>query len=151
MGPSAVVPIPKDAGAVHRTGNGVIYFDGWQQVPDPSIAGLTTDQNIRGRSGLRAIADASGRLLLVNPTAGQLGNLAIRLLETPGSFQLDLSLLKRVAIGERKTLEFRGEATSATNSPQFQGADADINSPTFGRIANAIGNRMVVIGMRLNF
>jgi hypothetical protein len=148
---SAVVPIPKNAGTVRRTGNGVVYFEEWQQIPDPSISSLTTAQNVRGHSNLRAIADASGRLLLVNPTPGQLGNLAMRLLETPGSFQLDLSLLKRISIAEGKTLELRGEAISATNTPQFGGADADINSPNFGRITNAGGNRIVVVGLRFTF
>lgn len=64
--PVALAPFPKSAGSVQRTGEGVIYFDGFRQVPDPSIAGMTTAPNIRGSSTLRAIADASGRLLLVN-------------------------------------------------------------------------------------
>jgi hypothetical protein len=44
----AVAPFSKATGAVRRTGEGVVYFEGLQQVPDPSIAGLTTLGGVRG-------------------------------------------------------------------------------------------------------
>lgn len=150
-GVSTTVAIPKNAGNVRRTGNGVVYFDGWQQVPDPSIADLTTIQNLRGRSGMRAIADSSGRILLTNPGPGELGNVAPRLLELPGSFQLDLNLLKRITVAEGKTLQLRADASGVTNTPQFGAPDTGINSPTFGRITFADGGRIVVVGLRFQF
>jgi hypothetical protein len=112
---------------------------------------MTTAQNIRGSSTLRAIADASGRLLLVNATPGVMGNLASRFVEGPGTFELDLSLVKRIPIGERKNLELRADAIGFTNSPIFGPPITEISNPNFGRIANATGNRIVVVTMRFNF
>ncbi len=149
--PVALAAFPKSAGSVQRTGQGVVYFDGFRQVPDPSIAGLTTAQNIRGSSTLRAIADASGRLLLVNATPGVMGNLAPRFVEGPGEFHLDLSLLKRIAISERKNLELRADAIGFTNSPNFGLPINEISNPNLGRIMNATGNRIVVVSIRFNF
>jgi len=149
--PVVVAPFPKSAGSVRRTGDGVMYFDGLQQVPDPSIAAMTTVQNIRGRSVLKAIADSSGRLLLANPTPGVLGDLAPRFLEGAGAFGLDLSLSKRMAITESKNLELRADAISFTNSPNFGSPVSEISNPNFGRINNATGSRIVVVTVRFNF
>ncbi len=149
--PTAVAAIDKSIGVVKRTGNGVVYFDELQQVPDPSIAWLTTVQGVRARSTLKAIADASGRILMVNPTPGTLGNIAPRFLEGPGSFRLDVNLIKRIRLGERKTLQLRADAIDATNKPQFGDPNVDINSPNFGRITSAGGNRIIVVGMRYEF
>ncbi len=149
--PVAVAPFAKSAGGVQRTGNGVVYFGDLRQVPDPSIAGLTTAQGIRDRSPLLAIADASGRLRLVNPTPGEMGNLAPRFIEGPGLFHLDLSLAKRVVITERMNLELRADAIGFTNSPNFGPPVADINNTNFGRINGATGERIVVVGIRFSF
>jgi len=116
----AVADIPKSLGNVKRTGQGVIYFEGLQQAPDPSRATLTNLNGIRDRSTLLAITDASGKLLAVNPTPGTLGNLAPRLIETPGSFRLDVNLIKRIQISESKKIELRADALAFTNSPQVQ-------------------------------
>jgi hypothetical protein len=149
--PMAVAPFDNSTGVAERTNNGVVYFSGLSQVPDPSIANITTLQGIRGRSTMLAVADASGRLLLVNPEPGQLGTLAPRFLEGPGSFRLDLNLIKRIRISESKELHLRADAINFTNSPQFGNPDANINSLNFGRISGAGGSRIVVVGMRLNF
>lgn len=149
--PVAVGPLAKSTGSLRRTGQGAGYFDGLRQAPDPSIAGLTTAQGIRERSTLQAIADSSGRLLLVHPTPGVLGNLAPQFLEGPGSFRFDLNLIQRVRISESKNLEFRADAINFTNSPDFDNPNTDISSPNFGRITGAGGNRVVVVGVRFNF
>ncbi len=131
-----------------------MYFDGLRQVPDPSIGNLTTAQGVRARSNLRAILDSSGRLLLVNPAPGTVGNLAPRLLEGPGGFGLSgfsANLLKRIRLTERKNLELRADADGLTNSPQFDNPITEINSPNFGRIFGAGGSRIVEVSLRLNF
>jgi len=149
--PVPVAALPKSTGKVMRTPNGVVYFDGLNQVADPHIPRLTTLQAIQGRSTLRAITDSSGNLLLVNPAPGEIGALAPRFLEGPGSFRLDLNLIKRIRLTEFKNIELRLDAVNATNSPQFSNPNGDINSLNFGRITGAGGNRVVVIGSRLNF
>lgn len=149
--PDAVVPIPKSLGEVKRTGLGVIYFEGLRQAPDPGIQRLTSRNNIAGRSTMRAVTDASGRVLLTNPAPGTLGNLASRFLEGPGSFRFDVNLIKRIRIAEGKTLELRADALDALNKPDFGSPNTDINSVNFGRITSAGANRIVVVGLRFSF
>ena len=70
------------------------------------------------------------------------------------SWRFDVNLVKRVRIGERKEFEFRMDAIDVLNSPIFNApatADLDISSLTFGRITTAGGNRIVVLGARINF
>ena len=64
---------------------------------------------------------------------------------------LDVSLIKRIRLTESKSIELRADATDFTNSPQFGNPTTDINSPNFGRITGAGGNRIVVVSMRFNF
>ncbi|MCS7026117.1 MAG: TonB-dependent receptor [Bryobacteraceae bacterium] len=149
--PTALAPIDKGLGKVKRLGNGVQYFDGLQSVVDPSVAALSTSGNLRGRSTLRAIADANGNILMVNPTPGTLGNVAPNFLEGPGAIRIDLNLLKTVRFSEAKSLQFDVIFQNATNTPNFDNPNADINSLNFGRITGASGNRIIVIGLRFNF
>ena len=99
----------------------------------------------------RSIADSSGRILLVNPTPGGIGNLALRVLEGPGIVRLSANLIKRIQFAEGKNLELRVDAASLPNKPIFGSPNTDINSPSFGRITFAEGNRIIAVGMRLNF
>lgn len=149
--PDALAPIPKSLGKVQRTGLGVVYFEGLQQVADPGIQRITTRNNIAGRSTMRAIADASGRVILANPAPGTLGNLASMFLEGPGSFRFDVNLIKRIRLAEGKTLELRADALDVTNKPDFGNPTTDINSVNFGRITSAGANRIIVVGMRFSF
>lgn len=149
--PMAVAPLSSGAGRVTMTPQGPVYFSGWQQVVDPHVARMTTTQGVQQRSTLRAIADENGRLLMVNPQPGELGSLSGRFFESPGSFRLDLNLIKRVRITERIGLQIRADAINFTNSPQWGDPNANINSLDFGRITSADGNRIVVLQARLTF
>ncbi len=64
--------LPPGTGTVTRTANGLVYFSGLQSVPglgiDPAVGAITTQQGLQARSTLRAIVDANGNLILVNPT-----------------------------------------------------------------------------------
>src|SRR5262249_6515017 len=62
-------------GTVTRVSDGVIFFPGLKQIPDPGIRSITTSQQLDTRSTMQAITDASGNLLMVNPSPGELGNL----------------------------------------------------------------------------
>lgn len=139
---------------MERRGNGVFFFPDVQQVRDPSIAGLTTLGNIQQQSTLQAIADKSGRILMVNSTPGTLGSIQPLFFYGPSSFRLDLNLVKRISISERMNLELRADSTGFTNTPQWTDptdANLDINSTNFGRITAATGSRVVVVSLRLNF
>jgi len=147
----AAAVIDKGLGEVLRVGNGVTYFQGLRQVTDPVVPTLTTSGGVRGRSTLRAITDESGRLLFFNPLPGTLGNTAPRLLQGPGEFRLDLNVIKTVRISEGKNLQLEAIFENATNSPQFNNPNTDINSLNFGRITGSGGTRIIVVAARFNF
>jgi len=149
--PVAVTDISKSLGKVEKTGNGVIYFSGLRSIPDPYLSNITADAGLRSRSTMLALADSSGRLLVRNPAPGELGSLAPRFLEGPGSFRLDINLIKRIKITERYEFLLRADAENITNKPQFSNPNTDINSLNFGRITGAGGNRIIVVSGRLNF
>jgi len=145
----ATGPIDKGTGKLQRTGSSVVYFEGLQLVPDPAIASLAP--SLRGRSTLYAVADATGRILMVNPTAGQIGGLASNPFQGPGSFALNVNLIKRIRISESKNFEVRADAIGFTNSPSFNNPNTNINSLDLGRITGAGGNRIIEVGMRFSF
>jgi hypothetical protein len=149
--PNLVGPLPKGTGIVTIDPTGVTYFNGLQQITDPAVANITTAQGLQARSTLRAITDASGKLLLVNPTPGQLGSLATRYFEGPGAIAFDLNVVKRIKIKEELNFEFRADFIDALNHPRFSDPNTDINSTSFGRITGADGNRIIVLNARLNF
>jgi hypothetical protein len=149
--PNLLGALPKSTGAVKINPTGVTYFNGLQQVTDPAVANITTAQGLQSRSTMRAIADASGKLLLVNPIPGQIGSLAPFYFEGPGAIALDLNLVKRIKIKEETNFEFRADFIDALNHPRFGNPNTDINSTNFGRITGAGGNRIIVLNARLNF
>lgn len=88
---------------------------------------------------------------MANPVAGTLGDLAPNFLSGPGFMRLDLNLIKRMQLAERRQIEFRADAINLTNTPQFGSPNVDINSLSFGRITSSEGERIVVVGLRFNF
>ena len=69
------------------------------------------------------------------------------------------SMSKRFKIRERYTLNLRADAINLTNTPQWGysttsgllGINTNINSPSFGRITSAAGNRQITFYVRLDF
>lgn len=160
--PTIVGDFPKSAGKVTKGPNGVVnYFAGYQQVVDPARAGVTSLQALQGSFSNYAIADSSGKVLLVNPSPGTIGSLGQRWVEGPRNLGLDMNLLKRVKIAETKEFEVRVDAINVLNHPNFatptnafgatNTANLNINSTTFGRLVNAQGNRTFVLNARVSF
>jgi hypothetical protein len=71
--PNIVGAFPKSLGQVTKIASGVVYFDGLGQVVDPGRGDVTALQSTQGAFSNRAITDAQGNLLLVNPEPGTLG------------------------------------------------------------------------------
>jgi len=74
----------------------------------------------------------------------------------PSLFDLDASVFRKFPIREHVGLEFRVEAISVTNTPQFSNPVTNINSSSFGlvtstRTAPYGGNRWVQLGAKLTF
>jgi hypothetical protein len=87
----------------------------------------------------------------------RVGNIARRVFSSPGLFDLDASVFRRFPIKERISLEFRAEAFSVTNTPEFDRPGTNFDSPSsFGivtatRTAPYGGNRSVQLGAKLTF
>jgi len=74
----------------------------------------------------------------------------------PGFVNLDASLFRRFSIKERAGLEFRAEAFSVTNTPQFNNPGTNFNSSSFGFVTGTRGggfggNRSVQFGAKITF
>jgi hypothetical protein len=159
--PVIVGAFPKSSGKVTFDSRGAYYFPDLKQVQDtvglapvcssPS-SGSNCSTTLPSQYSNLAIADSSGRLLLVNPAPGKLGTLGNGWIEGPGSIRFDVNLDKRISIDENKSLEFRVDIIDVLNHPNYDNpVSLDINNINFGRIQSATGNRSIVIGARVNF
>jgi len=164
--PNLVGEFPKSAGEVTKTDRGITYFSGLSRVADPDRAAVTTSQNLQAANSQTAIReDATGRLILTNPTPGKIGTMGPYWIEGPGQIGLNANLLKRVRLGESRELEVRLDAINVLNHPNFANPNMNINDPNFGVIplpgapgstgggllpANA-GNRTFTFHARLSF
>jgi hypothetical protein len=104
-------------------------------------------------SGLIWFFNQSQRAQFSAPAAGQFGNTGRNAFYGPHYFELDTSLLKRIAIHEKVKLEIRADATNLTNSVMFGNPTTDITSSIFGRIRNTVtsGSRKIQIGAKIHF
>ena len=147
--PVIVGDFPKSSGKVTFDSRGAYYFPGLKQVQDtvslapvcsnPS-AGSNCSTTLPSNYSNLAIADSSGRLLLVNPAPGNWALLGNAWIEGPGSIRFDLNLDKRISIDENKSLEFRVDIIDVLNHPNFDNpVSLDINNAQFRPYS--IGNR----------
>jgi len=90
---------------------------------------------------------------VVQPTAiGVQGNMARYAFSGPGFFNFDAAAFRRFSIREGMGLEFRLEAFSVTNTPQFSNPNTDITNPSFGKIKGVDGgNRSIEMSARFYF
>ena len=151
MTPNIVGDFPKSIGEVTRLSNGVTYFPGLKQITDPGVDGVSPLNGFNGSFSNKAITDSLGKLLLMNPAPGQVGNLGIKWIEGPALLGLDINLIKHLRITETKDFEVRVDSINVLNHPNFGNPVVNINSTSFGRISTAGGNRRFVINARLNF
>jgi len=87
-----------------------------------------------------------------NAAAGRLGNMSRYAFTGPGFFNLDASVSRKFPIRERMGLEFRMEAFSLTNTPQFSNPSVDITSSNFGKVTGVDGgNRILEMSARFTF
>src|SRR5260370_764119 len=89
----------------------------------------------------------------VQPTAiGVQGNMARYAFSGPGLFNFDAAAFRRFSIRAGIGLQFRLEAYSVTNTPQFSNPNTSITNPSFGKIKGVDGgNRSLEMGARFNF
>ena len=137
----------------HTTTSGSVFSTDTSRATGtaPSFASVSPLNALNGAFSNKAITDSQGKVLLANPTPGQIGNLGLKWVEGPAALGLDMNLIKRVRITESKEFEFRVDAVNVLNHPVFGNPETNINSLSFGRITTAAGNRRFTIGARVNF
>jgi len=118
-------------------------------------------------SGGSAVADATCSLPIVICT--DIGNVGRNILRGPRQTNVDFSVIKRFAIDERRSIEFRSEFFNLLNQVNFANPISDLNavvasggslSPTgqvinpgsFGRIISTSNNpRIIQFALKFNF
>lgn len=92
-----------------------------------------------------------------NPQGGSLGSLQRRILDGPGYWDYDFSVLKNMRITERQSIEFRADFFNLFNHPSFFVGDQALNSANFGKIGgmmssgNGVSSRMLQFGLFYRF
>lgn len=130
------------------------YAEGLFTLPDdPQCAGVTTLQATSGACTNNAVADSTGRLLIVNSAPGKLGNLGDGVIVGPGSFRFDLSASKTVRVDESKSFQIRIDAQNVLNHPTLGDPNLNINSANFGQIGagDVSGSRRFQGQLRFTF
>jgi hypothetical protein len=90
---------------------------------------------LRDACTLNAIADVStNQVLLQNAIPGRRGNLSLFTAEGPKRWRFDASLMKRIRVAEKKSVQFRLDATNVFNHPEPNTANLimNINTANFG-------------------
>lgn len=86
------------------------------------------------------------------PADKTFGNVGRNVLTGPDLVNLDLSIFRTVALGEKVKLEIRGEAFNSTNTPHFNNPGGTFGTSTFGLITSAANDsRVVQLGAKISF
>jgi hypothetical protein len=79
------------------------------------------------------------------------GNAGKNILVGPGLIDYDASIFRTFAFTERLRLQFRGEFFNITNTPHFNNPNGSFESPAFGTVTSAFGERRIQLGVKLDF
>jgi len=122
-----------------------------------AFAGFGTQRpTINGRANLPASQRTTVRFINTNAFSitpqFKLGNASRDPARGPAYRDLDMGLVKNTQLGERLTLELRGEVFNVTNTPAFAQPNATVGAANFGSItATAADPRVVQVAGRLRF
>ena len=88
----------------------------------------------------------------VAPPANTYGNVARGVLYAPGQVNFDTSFVKNTKVRERLSVQFRLDAFNLFNTPAFGFPNANIGSPTVGRITSTISDsRDLQVALKVEF
>jgi hypothetical protein len=85
------------------------------------------------------------------PAAYTYGSAGRFIIAGPGTNDWDMNLSKNWKIYERATLQFRAEAFSLFNHPNFNGLNTTFGSSAFGQVNSVNSGRIIELGMKLVF
>lgn len=134
------------------TGSGAQF---WLINGDPQLSrgdkkfsqGATADQNFWFRT-----TNADGSRIFTEPALGTISTQRARgILYNPGFQNHNATLAKEFFITENHKIQFRAEAYNWLNHPNWNGADTNPRSPTFGRVTTKGGNRELQFALRYSF
>lgn len=125
---------------IFDTPNGLFFID-------PSVISAT------GRASEGFASTPFDGQVFFNTDPGQTGNLARTIINSPGNFNLDISLSKIIRITENTRIQIRFEAFNALNNVNLFPASQlqSITSPTFGQLVQSFGARVIQFSARFDF
>ncbi len=85
------------------------------------------------------------------PATNQLGDSPRNVLEGPGFFSTDLALFKRFPLSSRVRLQLRAEAFNVFNRKNYRAINTSLTATDFGRVTAYEAQRVMQLGLKLNF
>ncbi len=80
------------------------------------------------------------------------GTAGRNIIDGPGLKNVDMTIARSFRLSERKSLQFRGEATNALNLVNLSNPGTNANTAsTFGKITTARAMRQAQVGLKLVF
>jgi hypothetical protein len=136
---------------------------GCRSGSDNSFTGLNTDfcdqvlPSIARTAGSDSLKQWFNTKAFASNAFGTYGNTGRNIIRRPGTFNLDISLFRKIPLGERFLGELRVETFNVLNHPNFDliaatgATTVAYTSPTFGQITYASDPRLVQIALKLKF
>ncbi len=128
------------------------------QANSPPISGfpasrpnLVGDPNAGPRTVEQWLSRSAFQRLDIQTQAGQFGNAGRNIARGPGYANLDMSLVRDIALRGQTRLQVRAEVFNVLNHVNLGLPVADLNSPNFGRILSAGPPRLMQFALKLIF
>jgi len=121
---------------------------------DNSLTGIGAERlNVVGDSHVAepSIKQWFNQAAFVANGPGTFGNAGRNSLQGPGSFNVDLAVMRYIALGESRRLQFRVEAFNALNHANFGNPRNSFTDANFGRILAANNPRILQFAMKVIF
>jgi Carboxypeptidase regulatory-like domain/TonB-dependent Receptor Plug Domain len=85
------------------------------------------------------------------PAAGTFGVQPRNMLRNPPTWNFDLGIRKGVPISGTQQVQFRAEAFNVLNHPNWDVANSNPNSGSFGQVTRKVGERVIQLAIRYGF
>jgi predicted heme/steroid binding protein len=125
----------------------------WVINGNPNVVGQFAAGGSQDPAQWFAVKNADGSPIFTAPAKGTFNmqpNVRSRI-HNPGFQNWNIGLYKKFAINERTGFQFRAEAFDAFNHPNWNGADFNPTSATFGKVTAKSNERNIQLSLRLYF
>jgi len=132
--------------------DGITANDRPNLVGDPNLAGaVASNPACNAPSQIHTAQAWFNPCAFVANVAGKDGNVGRNTLNGPLFRDVDLAIFRDFKLGERFTLQARGESTNVFNLVSKGQPNFTLTSKAFGTITNAFPTRQLQLGLRLSF